>query len=89
MYKFVKAYESYDLAKYPIQEFYAPEYEILTPEVEEKIVEYLTHYYVNRWGKTLEIKETEGLAEMNIQPAKYFMLNGVLVKYEKVSEKSC
>jgi hypothetical protein len=61
MYKFVKAYESYDLVKYPIQEFYAPEYEILTPEVEEKIVEYLTHYYVNRWVKLLKSKKLRDL----------------------------
>lgn len=84
MYKFVKAYESYGSTHYPIQALYEKEFEILDSATEAKVIEYLNFHYVNRWGKELTIRDFEGVAEMNIKPSRTFIMNGVLVKYEKI-----
>lgn len=88
MYKFNKAIERYGFTECKLHEFYEPEFEILTPEVEQKILEYIDYYYVKRWGKELKITFSEGLAEMNIPPSKCFILDGVFIRYNQVNDEN-
>ena len=81
MYKFHSAFERYGYAKYPMPEFYEPEFAFLTPEVEKKIMQELTHDYVNKWGKKITIKEYDAVPEMKIPASKCFIFDGGMVKY--------
>jgi hypothetical protein len=86
MYKFKRAEEHYGLTKYKINYFYDAEFEFLTPETEKKIIEFIEHQYVSRWGKTMRIQEIDACPEFNLPATKSFRVDGAIITYAEVKE---